>query len=32
VASPENEDEPQPATKGDEQLNKALALLKAKNS
>lgn len=32
VASPQDDDEPAPANNGDEQLNKALDLLKAKNS
>src|SRR5208337_1685817 len=31
VASPQDDDEPAPANNGDEQLNKALELLKAKN-
>jgi carboxyl-terminal processing protease len=31
VASPQDDDEPVPANNGDEQLNHALALLKAKN-
>jgi carboxyl-terminal processing protease len=32
VASPQDDDEPAPANNGDEQLNRAVALLKAKNS
>ncbi len=32
VASPQDDDEPVPANNGDEQLNRALSLLKAKNS
>ncbi len=32
VAGPEDDDEPMPASNGDDQLNQALALLKAKNS
>ncbi|MGA8783663.1 MAG: S41 family peptidase, partial [Terracidiphilus sp.] len=32
VASPQDDDEPAPANNGDEQLNRALDLLKAKNS
>jgi carboxyl-terminal processing protease len=32
VAGPEDDDEPMPASNGDEQLNQALALLKGKNS
>jgi carboxyl-terminal processing protease len=31
VASPQDDDEPAPANNGDEQLNRALNLLKAKN-